>query len=228
MRLHRLNPKPLPHPPPDESAGKQRMVKPPMLAQQSASVTQISHAGRQPPKSWQVGAPSPLSAHNREQHSPEPEQGCPAARHPVVETHRPIYVPASGLVRLQFWPFASHNWHVPLQHSPPRSQTSPSALQFALNAQRKACAPSPPTNTQFREQHPPPLVEGLQTSPADAQFVAGPKGPELSEIFWHVVLQTLVQHSALPEHASPAGSQIWPVAQTPLAAPPSAPGDVRQ
>jgi len=157
-----------------------------MLAQQSASELQISHAGRHPPRSWQVGAPRPLSAQSLEQHSPDPVQGWPAARHPVVLTHRLTKLPPSGGVSLQPVPPSSQNWQVPLQHSPLALQTSPSALQLAEKAQRNSV---PPTKTQLREQHPPPEVEGLHTSPAGRQLVAGPKGVEGSWMLWQVVEQ---------------------------------------
>jgi hypothetical protein len=97
----RLNPKPLPQPVPGSSAGRQYTGPLPTQEQQSVSVRQTSQAGRQPPRSWQVGAPEPSSAQRCEQQSPALEQGWPAARQPVVETHRLMNVPPSGEVRLQ-------------------------------------------------------------------------------------------------------------------------------
>jgi hypothetical protein len=127
-----------------------------------------------------------------EQHSPELVHGCPAARQPVVLTQRLMKSPPSGGVREQPVPPGWQNWQTPLQQSPLALHTSPSALQLAEKSQRNS---APPTNSQFREQQPPPERAGLQISPAERQFVAGPKGVDARWMFWQVVEHTFPQHS---------------------------------
>jgi hypothetical protein len=138
FRLQRLNPvAAAPQPDCGEVVSRQDPE------QQSSSRSQTSHAGRQPPRNWQVGAPEPSSAHALEQHSPLVLQGSRAAWHALMSKHSPLS-------------------HLPEQHSVAARHTSPPALHVDENAHRKS---EPPANTQRLEQQMPGEV-GLQISPA--------------------------------------------------------------
>jgi hypothetical protein len=142
LRLQRLNPGMVePHPDCEAPVSLHRPE------QHSTSLVHTSHAGRQPPRNWQVGAPEPSSAQAFEQHSTLELHGSRADWQALISRHSPLS-------------------HFDEQHSPSLRHTSPPALQLEEKAQRKSL---PPTKTQRFEQHVPGLV-GLQSSPEGRQL----------------------------------------------------------